>query len=668
MQMPVLSVAEKALTASRRTLLFVVWEAPISALPLARFSTFFASASDFDEKIGFCNAKSRCSIREDLTLKNRSTFLAFCCVVVLANAGFGTEPASGSGGPRLLLDMVHHRVDGPRLKSTFLDPNKLADWSYTGQVLYVFDAAQFGVTWDTFDKDVFPQGSQERAWVKTRAAEIEARYNAAKAAGLKVYCLTDMVVLPKTLIKKYGDQICNDSGKIDIHKPKAQEVLRALITETFDRFPQLDGIVIRTGETYLDEIPHHARGMPKARGMTITKPADHIALLGLLREEVCVKHGKTLIYRTWDFGKFHTRPDYYLQVTDAIKPHPNLVFSIKHHRGDFARMTPFNPTVMLGKHPQIVEVCCQDNTHGKGAYPYYIGRGVIEGWEEYDYIMEPGRPRGLRDVVHHPNYAGIWTWSRCEAHAGPYIKSEFWCALNTYVVSQWARDPTRSEKEVFNEFARKIELKGMDVDRFRRLCLLSSEGALRGHDTYYCGINNGVGNKSDLNVWWAREDFIGGIDQLRSTFERIIKDGKVEEALAEKAEAVAIWQRIEALARQLDLPNKQTKEFIVTSATYGRISYAIFEQGWTVMLFGYLGDKSGTHDRERIAKAIAAYDRLWDEWRTLKAASPSCPTIYRDTFIGWSYHDWGTVCHKDRPGIGASVDKYRAIVTNGGAK
>ncbi len=41
--LPALPAAEKVLTASALTLLFVDWVAPISALPLAPFSTFFAS-------------------------------------------------------------------------------------------------------------------------------------------------------------------------------------------------------------------------------------------------------------------------------------------------------------------------------------------------------------------------------------------------------------------------------------------------------------------------------------------------------------------------------------------------------------------------------------------------------------------------------------------------
>jgi hypothetical protein len=40
--LPALPAAEKVLTASALTLLFVDWVAPNSALPLAPFSTFFA--------------------------------------------------------------------------------------------------------------------------------------------------------------------------------------------------------------------------------------------------------------------------------------------------------------------------------------------------------------------------------------------------------------------------------------------------------------------------------------------------------------------------------------------------------------------------------------------------------------------------------------------------
>ena len=122
-----------------------------------------------------------------------------------------------------------------------------------------------------------------------------------------------------------------------ILQSRTQAVLRAQVNEIFNRFPDLDGLTTRFGETYLHEFPEYAGGSPAET------PADHIALINLLREEICVKRNKKLFYRTWDFGHFHTNPKFYLEVTDAIEPHPNLLFSIKHVQADYLRLYPFNP-------------------------------------------------------------------------------------------------------------------------------------------------------------------------------------------------------------------------------------------------------------------------------------------------------------------------------------
>ena len=63
-------------------------------------------------------------------------------------------------------------------------------------------------------------------------------------------------------------------------------------------------------------------------------------------------------------------------------------------------------------------------------------------------MMKPGEPRGLRDVVGLPQFAGVWTWSRGGGWEGPFITNELWCDLNTYVVSQFVIDPKRSEEEI----------------------------------------------------------------------------------------------------------------------------------------------------------------------------------------------------------------------------
>ena len=62
-----------------------------------------------------------------------------------------------------------------------------------------------------------------------------------------------------------------------------------------------------------------------------------------------------------------------------------------------------------------------------------------------------------------------------------------------------------------------------------------------------------------------------------------------------------------------------------------------------------MGDKSGNYDYGKLSAAIARYDSLWDEWRALKTAHPSCATLYKN------------IAFKNRPGVGAAVDRYRKI-------
>jgi hypothetical protein len=108
--------------------------------------------------------------------------------------------------------------------------------------------------------------------------------------------------------------------------PMTQQVMRAQINEIFDRFPDLGGLTIRFGETYLQDTPHHVGASP------VSSIQEHQTLVALLREEVCIKRNKVVFYRTWSWGgiELHTNPESYLKVTDAIEPHDNLIISIKH--------------------------------------------------------------------------------------------------------------------------------------------------------------------------------------------------------------------------------------------------------------------------------------------------------------------------------------------------
>ena len=253
------------------------------------------------------------------------------------------------------------------------------------------------ITYDSFEQNIVPQGSESRKWIETKASEIDLKLSEWKKAGINVYPFTDFVVFPQEIWNKYGDSIKRNTTGVgntmgghgealipDIQRKTTQELVKAQIDGIFKRFPQLDGLVLRFGETYLHDTPYHRGGSPISGGAEGIE--DHITFINLLREEICVKRNKKLFYRTWDWGyKFHDNPEYYLAVTDAIEPHSNLIFSIKYQQGDFLRMTPFNPCLGIGKHKQIVEAQSRMEAYGKGAHPYYSAFGVLNGWPETKY-------------------------------------------------------------------------------------------------------------------------------------------------------------------------------------------------------------------------------------------------------------------------------------------
>lgn len=524
----------------------------------------------------------------------------------------GTNHAPSSHSRTFVLDMVHHNPGEARFETKWTDPRFLKSQGFSGAIPREF--VQCAITYFSFDPSIAPPGSSIGLWIEHQAARVERAVADAMRAGLPLYPLIDVLVVPVALLDKYGDQMKSD-GRIDIARPKTQEVLRAQIAEIFNRFPDLAGLTVRFGETYLHDTPFHAgeRPMPFEGEPAI---AGHVALLNVLREEVCVRRHKKLFYRTWDFGQFHDRPDFYLAVTNEVEPHPNLFFSIKFQEGDFHRLSIFNPTIAIGRHCQIIEVQCQAEAYGKGAHPYYIGKGAIEGWEEYAFTMKPGQASGLRDIILHPLCSGVWTWSRGGGWDGPCVSDELWCDVNTYVVSQFARHPEKTEAALLEAFCTQVlGLQGADVARFRSLCLLSAAAVFRGQLSFH----------GSVPVWWCRDQYLE-VPDLSNLF----RAGKTQEALEEKSEAVKLWRQIEHLAREIKFKDPVSQEFAEVSTTYGRIKYAIFEQIWTLVFLKGDYEGSGKCEFAKLGRSLAEYDRLWSEWRTLQRTHAACPSLYMD--------------------------------------
>ncbi|WP_205670011.1 MULTISPECIES: hypothetical protein [unclassified Amycolatopsis] len=581
---------------------------------------------------------------------SRRTALRGGVALAALAATAGTAFADPRPGRRLpfLLDMVQNNPGEPLFSSRFNDPATLKSYGYDGQVINEFTPPQTATTFETFDERIFPAGSPGRAWVEATAKKIDAHIARAHAAGIAAYFFTDIIVLPKRLVELYGDQILDSQGRISFDRPLTQQIHRLMLREICARFPGLDGIVVRTGETYVQNVPFHTGNNPITNGAT-----SHLTLLGILRDELCVRAGKRVFYRTWSTGsdKLTSDPDFYREVTDQVETHENLVFSIKHTAKDFWRTIPFNRTVGVGKHRQIIEVECQREYEGKGAFPNYVIDGVVNGFEEFRTQPRTG-PIGLAEVADNPIIAGIWTWSRGGGWRGPYLQNELWCDLNTWVIARWTRDTGLGEEGAFTEYATtRLGFHGDQVRRFRRLALLSAAAVLRGHYS----VVHPMGR-----LMWTRDQFLGGSDKdLTSDYAAIVAAGRVEPVLAEKAEAARMWDEIVALSGTLPLRNHADRTYLRVSARYGQSWHRVVHHGWEVMLRGY----AGAHDKAAMRYHLARYDAEWQRWQRLAKTEPSCATLYQPYSFGPKGPDGLYNADPDH-GIKPATDYYRRLLSS----
>lgn len=582
------------------------------------------------------------------------------CVVMFFNCSEGKQSDKGL---TYVLDMVHNNPGEAQTETKYTNPEYVKGLGFNGIVPQWH--VQCGLTYDSYEKNVVPENSNERKWILKRQKEIKERLKAAKKAGLKVYPFTDMLVMPTIMLEKYKEKIVRPKdiasgfnaihGKLvpDINQPLTQELIRTQVKELFETFPELDGLVIRFGETYLFDTPYHAGGNPVRSGGK--EGIDgHVQLINLLKSEVCEKYNKKLFYRTWDFGFFHTNANVYKQITDQVEPHPNLLFSIKYCQGDFHRLTRFNPTLGIGKHPYIIEFQGQPEYYGKGAHPVYVFGGMLNGFSEYAQNMAPEAIQSVAQLKADPKFKGLWTWSRGGGWRGPYITNELWCDVNTQVAAVWACDTTLTEQDALQKSLLSLGVEKNSIELFISLLHKADEAVLKGQCT-----NIDV-TKSGFNVWWTRDQYFSDEGSISGFINYIIKNGKEDEMLIEKRDAVELWKEIELLAASIRMKDPKDEDYLKVSATYGRIKHELIRQIFIICLYGKKAEKEGVLEREKMKEAIGRYDSLWEEWKQFKTGHPECATLYEPN--AFKLTDMSGVIGDPRKGIGATVDKYRKLI------
>ena len=503
------------------------------------------------------------------------------------------------------MDMVHNNPGDAMYVSKFNDPKVLKKMGFNAKSYFLFDSPMLAINWDALSPDILPKGSPDRLWVEKKAHRLDSMYTACKKNGIDVYAMSDLILFPKRLIDKYDIEktFGNPSDSL------TEKLLRFQVREMFKQFPQMDGIVVRIGETYLEDAPFHKGNIQNKENADKTV----IPLMNILREEICVKLNKKLIFRTWWI--FDTDIKRYEYISEKVEPHNNLVISIKHCEGDFHRGNPFSKVLGLGRHQIMVEVQCTREYEGKGAYPNYVSKGVIDGFEEHEYRRKNNQISNLKELYATGKMVGMWTWSRGGGWEGPYPKSELWCELNAWVMAQWANNPTESEESIFNRYARKVlKLNKKDAEKFRRIALLSDSATLRGMRS--------VAFPNDVFAMWVRDEYI--------TFPVLPKDAKKAAVIvAEKVEAEKMWDEIVDLSKQIKFKDKTTGRVALVTCEYGRQMYRIFNA-----LFQLSSIDAGYSTAENTKKYIAQYDNAWEVLQSLPKQYPAeCPSLFSKTTI-----------------------------------
>jgi hypothetical protein len=226
--------------------------------------------------------------------------------------------------------------------------------------------------------------------------------------------------------------------------------------------------------------------------------------------------------------------------------------------------------------------------------------------------MPEERINSLREFVEtKPElYAGIWTWSRGGGWEGPYIKDELWCDLNAWVMAQWGQNTDKSEAFIFNRYAtERLHLKGKDVAKFRKLCLLSAEAVVRGRNSTY----------GDMNPWWTRDQGISWPMVAKGTLEQ-------ERNLAQKDESVKKWKEIVKLAKTIHWKDKETKSHAIGSAEYGLELYKIYR----ALIYMQYADANG--NTKEVQKWIKVYDKAWKSYNKLAEKYSLLATLYTQEY------------------------------------
>ena len=179
--------------------------------------------------------------------------------------------------------------------------------------------------------------------------------------GLKIFLTTDAIPVTPAVDKGLE----NNSALMETY-------YRELVKQALEDFPELEGLILRIGESDGNDVQD-----PIRTRLHLRSPRDTRKLITRLLPEF-EKHGKTLILRTWTVGAHRIGDLIWHEGTlaETLKgiDSPNFIVSMKHGESDFFRYLPLNKAFFTVTQKKIIELQARREYEGAGEYPSFIGK------------------------------------------------------------------------------------------------------------------------------------------------------------------------------------------------------------------------------------------------------------------------------------------------------
>lgn len=426
----------------------------------------------------------------------------------------------------------------PPVESRYTHPAELKELGYNGQVLYATTALS-GV-----EKPEAMGDSEMRRWVTHHIDHVQQKIEQAREAGLMVFISYDALVLPTDVVSRYEQQLCcrKRPGTLCPASDQAVELSVQALAATLNRWPQIDGVVLRFGDNDAARLPYLVGNdiySPHCPRCAKLGRADRILkLVHQFYEQVVEKMDKRLIIRAWNLrpGGLHDSPQLAERVVAQLpgkETDDRLMLSFKFTQTDFWRYQHWNrASLKCGKRPVIYELQCQREFEGKGAVPNYQLPLWRDGQPE---AADEEYPAGLAKVSEQVNIGGLWAWVRGGGWGGPFIKHEDWIDANVYAVPLLADnlkiDPADAASQWINE-----RLNVRDRKVVRPLAQILQDSPQFARDMFYIGPFARL-QSSDWhpNGDWIQDDVIN-VEAAWRIVQRV-PEAQLEQVVSEKSHA-----------------------------------------------------------------------------------------------------------------------------------